>query len=185
MRTWCPRATVFLIALSLAFAAEPPPAAPAGFSWLRLAEIRADLLKPAGWSLTRQRKGDSETYRLKGPKTGGVAGPSLEINWVPDVPRKAAMSPSKYAAALTDTAAGNHSILERSSERLASFATTSFRFQDSGPGRDGLMVRYQLFANDQTGSLYITAFEAPTKDWTNAWKTGRVLLEMIRLDPAL
>lgn len=185
MRTWGSRVAVFLIALSLAFAAEPPPAAPAGFSWLRLAEIRADLLKPSGWTLTHQRKGDSETYRLSGPKTGGVPGPTLEINWVPDVPRKAAMSPSKYAAALADTAAENHSILERSQDTQASFATRSFRFQDSGPGRDGLMVRYQLFSNDQTGSLYITAFEAPAKDWTNAWKTGRVLLGKIRLDPGL
>ena len=185
MRAWCFRGIGLLSPLLVLFAAEPPlPAAPDGFTWARLAEIRADLLKPKGWNLTRKRKGDSETYRMTGPKSGAGAGSALDINWVGDVPGKAKMKPTQYVATLISAAGNSHKLLERSSGTLGSLATASFRYQDSGSGRDSVMVRYQFFANDQTGSLYIAAFEARAQEWTNSWNTGRVLMENFRVDPS-
>lgn len=188
MRSWSIRQAGFLASLVLLFvvvhAADGTlPAAPAGFAWTRLKEIRADILKPSGWALSHQRKGGSETYKLAAPKSGNSAGAVLDINWVSDVPGKAAMPPTRYVATLVAAAADNHKLMERSSGTRDAFATASFRFQDSGPGRDGIMVQYQFFANDRTGSLCITAFEAPTRIWTNAWATGRILTEQLRLDP--
>lgn len=188
MRAWSFRlaglTTSLFVMVAVRSAEAALPAAPAGYSWTRLKEIRADLLKPTGWTLTHQRKGGSETYRMAAPKSGDTAGAVLEINWVSDVPGKAKMSSTKYVATLVSAAADNHKLLERSAGSQDVFATASFRFQDSGPGRDGLMVRYQFFANDRTGSLCITAFEAPVRGWTNAWAIGRILTEQLRLDPA-
>ena len=185
MRAWFLRAAGVLAALGISYSAEPLPAAPAGFSWSRLKEIRADILKPAGWTLSRQRKGDSETYRLTGAPGGESGGPALDINWVADIPGKAKMKPSAYAAGLVSAAADAHKLLDKSSGSQGPFTTASFRFQDSGPGRDGIMVRYQFFANDRTGSLYIMAFEAPANKWANSWKTGQLLVDRVRLDPGL
>ncbi|MBN8248777.1 MAG: hypothetical protein J0L84_15215 [Verrucomicrobia bacterium] len=172
------------LAATLATMAADMPPAPAGFAWTRLPEIRADLLKPSGWTLDHQRKGGSETYRLAAPKKAGSPAAALDINWVADVPGLAGMVPSKYAAGLVATASESHKILERESGTIGSLASVAFRFADSGPGRDGLMVRYQLVANDRTGSLYILAFEAPAREWTNSWKTGAVMMDRIRWDPA-
>lgn len=172
-----------LAAAMLAALAAELPQAPAGFAWTRLPEIRADILKPSAWTLEHQRKGGSETYRLAAPRKAGNPAAALDINWVADVPRQAGMPPSKYAAGLVATASENHKILERESGTIGSLASVGFRFADSGPGRDGLMVRYQMVANDRTGSLYILAFEAPLREWTNAWKTGGVMMDRIRWDP--
>lgn len=172
-----------VVAAGSLMAADAPPAPP-GFAWSRLPEIRADFLKPSGWTVDHQRKGGSETYRIAAPKKAGNPTTALDINWVADVPRLAGMPPSTYAAGLVATASENHKILERESGTIGSLATVAFRFADSGPGRDGLMVRYQMVANDRTGSLYILAFEAPVREWTNAWKTGSVMVDRIRWDPA-
>jgi len=173
-----------MAAAALALSAAEAPPAPPGFAWTRLAEIRADLLKPSAWTMDHQRKGGSETYRIAPPKKEGGMAAALDINWVPDVSSQTGMLPSKYAAGLVATASQNHKIVERESGTLGSLATVAFRFADSGPGRDGLMVRYQIVANDQTGSLYVMAFEAPAREWTNAWKTGSVMMGRIRLDPS-
>ena len=181
---WRHFAIVTWLAAVMAQAAEALPAAPEGFSWVRLREIRADLLQPAGWKLSRERKGTSETYRLSAPGRGRTNGPAMDINWVPDVPKQAGMAPSQYAAGVADAAAKNHKLVERADGKPGAISRTTFRFEDSGPGREGWTVSYQLIANDRTGSLYIMAFEAPTREWTNAWKTGAVLMERVRLDPA-
>lgn len=185
MRAWLLRVTAVLAAVSGALAAEPLPAAPAGFTWSRLAEIRADLLVPTGWKLSRQKKGDSETYHLAGPKAGAGAGAAFDINWVPEVTKKTAMSPSKYAAGLVSAASDSHKLLDKKSSSTGVFATASFRYADSGKGRDGMMVSYEFLANDRTGSLYIVAFEAPAATWADAWAIGKVLFENLRLDPVL
>jgi hypothetical protein len=157
---------------------------PAGFTWERLTEIKAAALRPTGWTLKHERKGDSEAYTLNAPKSAGPTPPAFALNWVRDVPGKAKMAPSAYAAALADAASDSHKLLDRAAGKQGTLATLSFRFLDNAPGREGTMVRYQFFANDQTGSLYITAFEAPAKEWDAAWKTGSAIFESLRFDPA-
>jgi len=172
------------IVAAMSAAAAEAPSAPPGFAWTRLPEIRAEILKPSAWTLDHQRKGASETYRLEAPKKEGAPAVALDINWVGEVAKQTGMLPSKYAAGLVAEASQNHKILERESGTIGSRASVAFRFADSGPGRDGMMVRYQIVANDRTGSLYVMAFEAPSREWTNAWKAGSVMMDRIRLDPA-
>ena len=110
---------------------------------------------PTGWKLSHQKKGDSETYHLAGPKAGSGAGAAFDINWVPEVPKKTAMSPSKYAAGLVSAALRQPQAARQKSSNTGVFATASFRYEDSGKGRDGMMVSYESLANDRSGSLSI------------------------------
>lgn len=135
--------------------------------------------------MKHEKNGEAETFTLSaGVSSTNAPMPNFALNWVPGIPAKAKMPPSKYAAALADEAAKNHRIEDRTAEKKDGFDTISFRYTEALPGRPESVLRYQFLANDRTGSLFIAAFEAPAKDWENAWKQGRVIAESLRLDPA-
>jgi hypothetical protein len=49
-------------------------------------------------------------------------------------------------------------------------------------GKESITVCQLLIANDKTGTLFLTIFEAPTANWDEAWKTGEVILRKMLLD---
>ena len=47
---------------------------------------------------------------------------------------------------------------------------------------NGSMMHNLLIANDKTGSMYLIIFEAPEKEWEDAWKIGEPILKKLYID---
>jgi len=106
----------------------------------------------------------------------------LTLNCIQDVLKKSGKSPSIYAASLADAAAAKHQLVERSSSKQGPFQSVRFRYVDAPVGKESITVCQLLIANDKTGTLFLAIFEAPTKNWDEAWTTGESIFKKMLLD---
>jgi hypothetical protein len=53
----------------------------------------------------------------------------------------------------------------------------------SGAGK--FTVHNLLIANNNTGTLYLVMFEAPSAEWTETWKIAEPMLKYLYIDDAI
>lgn len=181
------RTSLTILFLVFAFglrADDQLPFPPSGFSWQRLAQIKSVLLKPDSWHFKHSKKGQTDGFFItkEDIDKAGVFKTGLTLNCVRDIPKKSGLSPSSYAAALADAAAKKFQLVERSASKQGPFRAVRFRYVDAPVGKESITVCHVLFANDKTGTLFWTIFEAPTTNWDEAWKSGEIILKKMLLD---
>ena len=177
-------AILFLVLSNSLRAEDPLPPASAGYSWQRLTPIKSALLKPDDWFFKQSKKGQTDGFFItkEDIDKSGAFQTGLTLNCVRDVLKKSGRSPSIYAASLADSAAAKHQLIERSSSQQGPFRAVKFRYVDAPTGKESTTVHQVLIANDKTGTLFMAIFEAPTKNWVEAWKIGEVMLKKMLLD---
>jgi len=165
-------------------AQESLPPAPMGYSWQRLPAIKSVLLKPEGWFYKESKKGTTDGFFItkQDISKSGAFTTGLTLNCIREVPKKSGKVPSRYAQEMADAAASKYNLAERSSSEQGPFRAVRFRYVDAPAGKESITVNQVLIANDKTGTLFMAIFEAPTKTWDEAWKTGEVLLKKMLLD---
>lgn len=163
---------------------DPLPVSPAGYSWQRLPTIKSALLKPDGWFFKQSKKGQTESFFVTKEdieKSGGFQ-TGLTLNCIRDISKKTGQLPSAYAASLADSAASKHHLTNRTSAPQGPFHAVRFSYVDAPTGKESITIHQLLIANDKTGTLFMVIFEAPTKSWNDAWKTGEPILKKMLLD---
>jgi len=160
------------------------PTAPSGYSWQRLVAIKSALLKPDGWFFEQVKKGQTDGYfiAMEDIDQSEAFQTGLTLNCIRDVPKKSGQAPSDYAASLADAAAKKYQLLDRSTSQQGSFRAVRFRYVDAPSGKESITVYQLMIANDKTGTLFLVIFEAPTITWSEAWKSGDIILKKMLLD---
>jgi len=169
--------SVLLAASVLAMELPPPPA---GFSWKDVPEISAAFLMPKGWHFKREVQGDTLGLFItqEAIGKGGHFSTGLTINVFR---RSKPGSAVEYARAFIARMAAEKHAEETWARDVGPLR--SFGCRVKGAGDTGTVVMHTLMvANPRTGTLYLFIFEAPETSWTDAWKKGKKIMELLAVD---
>ncbi|MBF9221785.1 hypothetical protein [Hymenobacter ruricola] len=164
----------------------PLGAAPAGFAWQALPEIKAAMPLPAGWYFKTAGEKGAPTYYLTQEEMGESeefqTGLSLQV--VRKAKAKTGRPAADYAELLMmRTGFGpSQKQLEKTATVEGAFYKRTVRYRDAPPEADPRVVYQLALANAKTDTLYLLTFESPEKDWAAAWKLGEAMVSGWVLD---
>jgi hypothetical protein len=172
-------AWVCIIAFAAVAHAEGPklPGPPEGFSWKRVEEIKASFLMPKGWHYRLDTKGKTTAAFITREKIekGKPFLVGLSVNVVrdrmdPPAEKLARLIAEQFGkiGKVEDTVKVNRGKLKGSGGRL------------TVAGKN-LTMQFLVLANTETNTLYIIQFESPEKEWKEAWKVGKAMMEKMAL----
>ena len=55
--------------------------------------------------------------------------------------------------------------------------------KNKDPEKGDYITHHLVIGNTETGTLYITVFEAPADEWERAWKIGEPIIKLLILSP--
>ena len=168
---------------------ELPPA-PDGFTWTRLTEIQGALLKPDHWHLKHVSKPPNlyawfiskQDIDKKGQFETG-----LSYNCIKNITKqKGKDTPPSRAAKQIYIAHKKYRKIE-SLDTKTEHGLYVIRYVsiDHKPSLEDIRVFTLLYADDKKDILHFIVFEAPVKQWNEAWSIGDVILKkiLIMVDP--
>jgi hypothetical protein len=169
---------ICLVVAAAALAIELP-AAPTGYSWREIPEIKAAFLVPNGWNFLQERRGGALalfiTEKPFSPPAEFETG--LTINVFRDDPS----APARLKATL-DKMVATHSA-RLSSGAFGPFAMLSSEFDSPREGGKEPIRTFVLgIANPETKTTYLVMFESPVSLWPAAWSKGKPIVEMLALE---
>ncbi len=158
------------------------PAAPAGFSWKRIEEVRATFLMPKGWYFKSEASGGTLAYYFTTEKLkkGAPFETGLTINVFKNLKDKDGVA---YAQAFVLEVAKKHEALNKwqlDAGALHGFGVVTR--QVGKPQEQAHLVSYLAIGNAQTNTLYLLWFESPEPRWEADWKMGEKMLSQFSLD---
>ena len=57
------------------------------------------------------------------------------------------------------------------------------RIRTTKPSKEAVVSHFFYVGNDKTGTVWMYIFEAPAEEWDEAWKVGRPITDILRIDP--
>jgi hypothetical protein len=170
----------FLLLLSASAALAETP-----LKELPLPAAKASILIPDGWHVKEDNEEGVIVYlvtREKITETGGTYSVGLTLSVTPDVPGRAQMSPSKYAAELLAFSVEDGGVVQES--RSAPFHTLRTEYAVEGEAGH-LRIVDVATANDTTGTLYFFAWQAPDMEAEALSELREKIIASMKFDPAL
>ncbi len=171
---------VCIFALTTIARSDEPklPEPPNGFSWKKVAEIKAALLMPKGWHYRLDTKGKTTAAFITREKI--EEGKPFRTGLSVHVLRQRKNPTAEKLAQSMVEGFGKMGKVEDS------FKVNSGKLKGSG-GRltvsaKNVTMQFLVLANTATNTLYIIQFESPEKEWQEAWKMGKVIMEKLALD---
>jgi len=165
------QALAFFIFLALpAMAADPP------LKELPLTAVKASMQIPEGWNVKEDNEEGVIVYQISREQvteSGGISSVGLTLSVTPDVPGRAQMSPSKYAAELFIT-----------ESQSAPFHTLRTEYAVEGEAGHLRIVDVAI-ANDATGTLYFFAWQAPDIEAKALSELREKVIASLTFDPSL
>ena len=172
---------ILTLILSSACLAEQPklPAPPDNYSWKWCEDIKSAFLMPKGWHFKQMtKKGTYCCFIIKEDIDKlGKFDTGLTVNVIKDIPSKSKMSPSQYAQEYVKQAEASKKVLNKWTTVMGPFKAYGCLYASKGT-----MIHNLLIANDKTGSMYFVIFEAPEKEWKDAWKIGEPIMKKLLID---
>ena len=164
---------------------ELPPA-PEGFKWVKILKDQSALLQPDGWFYKESHPKGTDAYFVTKEnidKEGSFL-TGLSLNVIYNIDKKANVPPSKYAIATIQEMRESKAdeILLADAKQSGPFINFVCRIKDKKPNEETVIIHYFYVANDETGTLWMFFFEAPEKEWDEAWKIGSVLLKYLPIE---
>lgn len=169
---------LILACVAISVFAQPAelPAAPSGFEWRRVPEVKAAFLMPKSWHFKREKDNSTYAYfatREDIDRTGQFA-VGLTVNVTPHLENRDA---SAYVRQFIAEFPKGKKLRKAWDASIGSFVGGGCIVEDDVAVMSVLMV-----ANPKTNTLYFFMFEAPTAEWESQWKTGEAMLRTIYLD---
>ena len=167
---------------TLASSAPKPPPAPEGFSWKRIAEIKAAFLMPDGWFFKSEAAGGTLAYFFTAEKIekGGQFETGLTINVFKNLKDKDARA---YAEAFAAKTAEQHEAIRKWEVELGSLHGFGVITRQAGKeGVPTIVVSTLAIGNSRTNTLYLLLFESPESRWEAEWRKGEKMFELFFLD---
>jgi hypothetical protein len=172
------------ILLSLIFVAPAYamnlPAAPSGFAWREVPEIKAAFLVPSGWQFRRHTQVSTLALFVtpEGFDKDGRFSTGLTINVMRNAKPGTAV---QYADAFIARLAADKQTGEVWARQFGPFKGYGCRYKTT-TDRDMSIVHTLMVANPKTGTLYLFVFEAPAASWSTAWAKGEKIMEFLAVD---
>jgi hypothetical protein len=163
--------------VQIAFAIDLP-AAPTGFTWQEIPELKAAFLKPTGWYFKREEKKGTLAYFITKEDIGknGQFQTGLTVN-VFHLKKESAV---EYARNFVGRLAkDNHA--QAWSRETGPFQQFGCLYKDTAE-TGSFMTHTLMVANPKTNTLYLLIFESPESDWDVAWKTGEKIMDALAID---
>lgn len=166
------------------------PAAPTGFAWQPLPQVKAAALLPAGWFFKVEApQKNAVTYYLTQEPIGesGEYQTGLSLQVIRKARTQTRHSAPEYAEMLffrTGAKSDQQELLRETSTTTTSghWQGWTVRYRDAPPGADVRIVHHLTLANARTDTLYLLTFEGPEADWAAAWALGEIMLRELTLD---
>jgi len=171
------RLILFSVLLVQVSPAADRSAAPEGFTWQEVPELKTAFLKPTNWFFKHEQ--------LHGHPAYYITKENLDQN-------------SEFRTGLTVFVYFNQkSVVEYAQKYIDKHATSShvekwardvgsfkeFGLQDKHAFNDGTaIVRVLAVANPKTNTFYLLVFESPESDWDVTGKTGATILDNVLFD---
>ena len=153
--------------------------APPGYTWYEFSAGDSAYLRPNGWFIKTEVKGDTATLAIskENIEVRGSFDTGLTVNVVRKIKAKTGVKPSEYSVAyLGKLMESKKDVLTRfSTPPQSGFSGLGARYRDSEPPPATIVHTY-LLADDEADVLRIIIFEAPEKDWDAAWVHGEKML---------
>jgi len=174
------QALAFFIFLALpAMAADPP------LKELPLTAVKASMQIPEGWNVKEDNEEGVIVYQISREQvteSGGISSVGLTLSVTPDVPGRAQMSPSKYAAELLAFSVEDGGVITES--QSAPFHTLRTEYAVEGEAGHLRIVDVAI-ANDTTGTLYFLAWQAPDVEAKAVSELREKVIASLTFDPSL
>lgn len=160
-------------------------APPAGYSWHVVAELRARLLVPDGWTFRASSRSDTLIYTMAAPPAAsqGALEQQMTIRVLRHLPhgQAAARAQQHVLDGLI------HGVVTRPLTPAAAPGFLMFvgsALIDSGTSR-ARMEAFGGIANPRTNTLYTLTLRCSAADWEGPCRVGRLLFTRLDLDEAL
>ncbi len=172
-----------LIIFSANVNANELPKPPKSFSWAKCEEIKGAFLKPKGWHFKKGEKGSTQGYFITKENIDqkGSFETGLTVNVTKETSKKMNMTPHQYALKFWATAKKEHKFIEEWAKDMGPFKSLGFVYEKA-EGKKKYKYHNLLIANEETGTLYLIIFEAPSKSWERAWSKGHSMLNKFLID---
>ena len=164
------------------------PEAPAGFSWLRLPEIKGAFLKPAGWYYETDHKGGDLEYHISRepntPPNGFDTGLTVSIET--NVPARKGKTPSAHAQAFVEEfTSAFETIGEPFSSGRGPYTSHGALVRVVDPQKGAFNAHVVAIANDTSGTVYLCIFEGPAAEWAEIWPIGELLIQKMAINDSI
>ncbi|WP_226186841.1 hypothetical protein [Hymenobacter nitidus] len=168
---------------------KPAPgqvAAPMGFKWQLLPEVKAAMLLPYTWSYKAETSRDAQAYFLTRERIvpGGQFQTGVSLNVVRQMKAKSKQSAAAYAQAFSASSGrkAGQQVLGQESKVQGPLRLYGVRYRVTGGAAGAKIIQQWAIANTVTDTFYLLLFESPEKDWPQAWKLGEEMIKQLRLD---
>lgn len=141
----------------------------------KLDSIGAAISLPAGWKLTEEVDDGVVVVRNEGDS------PAFSITMTPDIPGRAGMKPSEYAAELLAFATDEGGQITKLHDSAFLKLRVTYSFDSDG---DRVSVTDMVAANDKTGTLYFLAWQVAESKARQYEPLRDAILASLQLDPA-
>lgn len=164
------------------------PEAPAGFSWLRLPEIKGAFLKPAGWYYETDHKGNDLEYHISRepntPPNGFDTGLTVSIET--NVPARKGKSPSAHAQAFVEEfTSAFETVGESFSSGRGPYTSHGALVRVVDPQKGAFNAHVVAIANDSSGTVYLCIFEGPAAKWDEIWPIGELMIQKMAINDSI
>jgi thiol-disulfide isomerase/thioredoxin len=155
------------------------PAAPAGFAWKAVEQVRVFFMMPDGWHYKEEAKGATIAFFASSEKPGqnGEFDTGLSVNIV----RKNPGNMSELAQKTIEKLSAANEVLGKSQHQSGVFE------QYLCVVRNGQRIEYNmLMVNVKTNTLITVTFEAPMEKWNEVWQQqGQTILSRLIFDEGI
>lgn len=164
------------------------PAAPDGFSWKRLEDVKITVLVPNGWEVTRLERNGTICYKVTLDKTLRTGLTINVITNVTDKTKQLTKALGKTVNAPLYAAYQIEQYKDRSTRVVDEWTRESSAFAVYGceviRNTDGAEshIRTTAIGNKKTDTMYVWMFGSPADSWDNSWKFGSRMLNPILID---
>lgn len=164
------------------------PEAPAGYSWLRLPEIKGAFLKPAGWYYETDHKGNDFEYHISRepntPPNGFDTGLTVSIET--NVPARKGKSPSAHAQAFVEEFTSAFDVIgEPFSSGRGPYTSHGALVRVVDPQNGAFNAHVVAIANDTSGTVYLCIFEGPAAKWDEIWPIGELMIQKMAINDSI
>ena len=154
------------------------PAAPPGFTWQEVPDLKAAFLKPSGWFYREETQPGTLAVFITKEDISKVGefqtGMSLNVFQL-----RKDRAVDRGQDLVGNIAKAKHA--EMWTQKFGSFVEFGCQVTDADAA--GTIVMHVLtVANPKTNTLYYFTFESPESSWEDAWKTGKQIMDMLALD---
>ena len=175
--------TISCLVPILAFSQTDAPAAPTGFHWKTVEEVKFQFLHPDGWFFKSEINGN--TFAFFSTKEEITPTSDFQTGLTVNVITKVKQDTDAYIEKFFKTYQSQNSLsyfdrVQFGPFRGIKYGTTK-KFDD---GSESTIANF-IISNKSRGTIFMIIFEAPVSLWDKEWEIGKVIMANLGIDDGI